>query len=140
MRNDSRAGFTLLELMIVLEIIALLASLAIPALLRQRIQTNEAAAVQNLRTLSSAQIAFNTVNLRYGTLEELSAGLGSSPYVDGLWTNGVVKSEYQYNLDEVSDAMFVISAQPVAVGKSGIRTFRVDASGEIRILEPATGG
>lgn len=140
MRNDNRAGFTLLELMIVMEIIALLASLAIPALLRQRIQTNEAAAVQNLRTLGTAQISFNTVNLRYGTMEELSGGLGSTPYVDGVWANGVVKSEYRFNLDEVSDAMFVISAQPVAPGKSGIRTFSVDASGEIKMREAAVGG
>lgn len=136
MRNNTDGGFTLLEMMIVIEIIAIVAALAIPALLRQRIQTNEAAAVQNLRTLSSAEIAFNTVNLRYGTLEDLSNGLGSTPYVDGTWANGVVKSEYIFEATFVSADKFKITARPETPGRGGLHAFSVDETGEIRAIAP----
>jgi prepilin-type N-terminal cleavage/methylation domain-containing protein len=52
------AGFTLLELMIVMAVIAIIAAIAIPNLVSARQTANERAAMATLRSVSSAQAQF----------------------------------------------------------------------------------
>lgn len=78
-------GFSLLELLIVVAIILIIATIAIPSLLRSRQAANETAAVANMRNLNSAEVSYSSANGGvYGDVPDLvSAGLIDSRYGSG---------------------------------------------------------
>jgi prepilin-type N-terminal cleavage/methylation domain-containing protein len=51
-------GFTLIELMIVITLISIIATIAIPNMLRARMAANEVSAIQGLKAIATAQEAF----------------------------------------------------------------------------------
>lgn len=80
-----QAGFTLIELMAVVTIIAVLAAVVIPNLLSARLSANETAAIGTLRSLIAAQAAFQKTTSadangngvgEYGTFAEMSGAVG----------------------------------------------------------------
>ena len=131
-------GFTLIELMIVVAIIALIAAIAIPNLLRSRMQANEASAVSDLRTICAGQITCSTNRLAFGDFAALvdeSDGAGTS-FVDTTWYEGRVKAGYIFSIPQADPDSFVCFADPVSLGITGGRFFRIDNSGIVR-YDPA---
>src|SRR5437660_10889954 len=56
--NQTDKGFSLLELLIVVAIILIIATIAIPSLLRSRQAANESAAVASVRTINTAEVTY----------------------------------------------------------------------------------
>ena len=121
-------GFTLIELMIVVAIIAIIAAIAIPNLLRSRMQSNESSAIGNLRTVMGAEVAYHAANSNYAvTFAELTGA--TPPYLDGDWTKA--KSGYNFTMGGAA-TNFTCNGDPVTPGTTGNRQFFTDASGVIR--------
>lgn len=123
------SGFTLIEMMIVVAIIAILAAIATPNYLRSRMQANESSAVGDLRIVCEAQITYNAANGVYGDFEALTGG-EATQFLRGHWIN-VKRNGYVFAMEDIGRANFICYADPVSLGKTGTRYFRVDASGNI---------
>src|SRR5262245_62548646 len=70
--NRSVRGFSLLELLIVVAIILIIATIAIPNLLKSRQATQETAAVTELKAIVAAQITYlSSSRGNFGTIDQL---------------------------------------------------------------------
>ena len=131
MMKLGKRGFTLVEIMIVVAIIALLAAIAIPNLLRARHNANEAAAVASLRTLSTAEESYRAAQNppTYGTMALL--GSATPAYIDSTLAGGA-KQGYNFAMTAgPTTNVYTITATPQVVGQTGTRTFRVDQTGVV---------
>jgi type IV pilus assembly protein PilA len=135
-------GFSLIELLIVVAIILIIASIAIPNLLRSRMAANEASAVGSLRTINTACVLYTTT---YGigfpsTLAALgtsgAASSTSAQLVDNILGGGA-KSGYTFTYTPGAVAggvipVYTVKAAPISPGQTGQRYFFTDQSGVIR--------
>ncbi len=145
-RNRHRRGFSLIELLIVIAIILIIVTVALPKLNKARMYAQETAALKAIQTLNTAQVQYNSQFGRFAqSLTELgppasgadtaaSANLISSDMASGD------KQGYKFTLTGTPTG-YNITAVPAAFGSTGSRTFFSDQSLVIREnygQEPAT--
>ena len=101
-------GFSLLELLIVVAIILIIATIAIPSLLRSRQAANESATVANVRTINTAEVTYlSSAAGNYGGVTDLiTAGL-----IDTRFTRAV--SGYSFTIT-FSGADYTVNAFPTS--------------------------
>ena len=146
LQRTRRRGFSLIELLIVVAIILIIITIALPKLSRARMYSQETAALAAIRTLHTAQVQYNSQFGRYATsLAELgppTSGNANASAADliGNDLSGGEKSGYKFTLTG-SQCGYTINANPIAFNSSGSRTFYSDQSMVVRENygpEPAT--
>jgi prepilin-type N-terminal cleavage/methylation domain-containing protein len=110
MKNSK--GFSLLELLIVVAIILIIATIAIPSLLRSRQAANESAAVANLRTINTAEVTYLsssggnygdlTALVQAGLLDDTFIGTAARPKAGYVYAITAVGSNYTATADPAS--------------------------------------
>lgn len=139
-------GFSLIELLIVVAIILIIVAIAIPNLLRSRIAANEASAVENLRTITTASVVYNSTwsNGFPPTLDNLG-GTSSNPATcdlailvdETITTPPYQKSGYTMSYAGMDGKFtptppgcsapgylgYLATATPISTGVSGQRSF-----------------
>ena len=130
-----KKGFTLVEIMIVVAVIALLAAIAIPNLLNAKMTANTAAAKSNIRALYTAAETFSVVNnATYPTsVANFLTYVGSAAgyCADAAGTATSVQG-YQYRCTMTAGGYSFV-ANPVTVGTTGTTTYTATTGG---ILTP----
>ncbi len=133
--RNSKSGFSLVELLIVVAIILIIGAIAIPNLIRSKMAANETSAVGSCRTITTAQATYASKHPKSGFACDLNT-LGSVGYIDATLAAGS-KSGYAFALlDCKRDKGLVVGytwvANPTRPGESGVKFFCGDETGVIR--------
>ncbi len=161
MKAHTERAFTLIELMIVVAIIALLAAIAIPNVLRARTSANEAATIGNDRAIISSLEMARSVNNVYpldlaaNTWQLVMYGanclpttlpvpdFGPTPFCGAMTAAApmVVQGyQYSYAAGTTAGQQYTLMAEPTNAGNTGSRAFFTSETAQLRHCRCAATG
>ena len=146
LQRRNQRGFSLIELLIVIAIILIIITIAVPKLNNAKRFAQETAAIRAIQTIHTAQVQYNSQYGRYATtLTELgppSNGAPSAAAADVISTDlsQGEKEGYKFSIAG-NGSTYTVNANPSAYGTTGTHTYFSDQTMVIRVndgAEPAT--
>ncbi|HWC96044.1 MAG TPA: prepilin-type N-terminal cleavage/methylation domain-containing protein [Candidatus Sulfopaludibacter sp.] len=142
----SRRGFSLIELLIVIAIILIIITIAMPKLTTAKKFAQETAAIRAIQTIHTAEVQYNSQYGRYAvSLAELgppasgAASPASADLIGNDLANGL-KQGYKFTVSG-NQGGYIVTAIPEIFGTTGSKTFFSDQTMTIHENdgpEPAT--
>jgi len=146
-----QAGFSLIELLIVVAIILIIAAIAIPNMIRARISANETSAAYNLRSINTAEVTYYTAYPTVGyapSLVALSDPGNLCPTGTPTSSNACLidnslatatspttsKSGYYLTYNQgANGGSYTLNNDPQLVGSTGVRHFFISQDGVVHV-------
>jgi type IV pilus assembly protein PilA len=135
--KNRRRGFSLIELLIVIAIILVIVTVAVPQYNKQMMSAHETAAIGAIQTIHAVETQYYSQFGRYATsLTELgppasgAAGPNAADLISGDFAGGK-KSGYLFTV-AATPTGYAITAVPEQFGGSGRRTFYSDQTLVVR--------
>jgi prepilin-type N-terminal cleavage/methylation domain-containing protein len=129
-RERGVSGFTLVELLIVVGLIAVVAAIAVPNLIQARRSAHSASAISSLRLIHSCQYSYRSSAGIYGDLSAIG------PYISDPLLRAGQKSNYAFTVTpdaaRPTEAYAARATPAVASAVTAWRHYYVDASGVLR--------
>jgi len=131
-RITRRRGFSLIELLIVIAIILIIITMAVPQYNKVQMYTRETAAIKAVQTVRDMQVQYQSQYGRFAkTLTEMGPSPGggaSSPASAGLIATDLSSGEkggYKFAVTGDGNG-YAVTATPITYGTSGSRSFYMD--------------
>ena len=137
LKIPNQTGFSVIELLMVVVIIGLLATVAVPSLLSSRDAAEKAATIGALRSIHSYQTTYLSQRGRYARINELNAYFNNTLGT----TSGarVLRGKYTYINGLTNRTTLATRYQLWAIKYVGFRagtTFVIEQDGVIEAVEP----
>lgn len=138
--QKQQAGFSLIELLIVVMVIGVVAAIGSPVLHDARISAQRSAALSSLRRIHGAEAAYRLSYSRYANMQDLntfqSGGLGQNLAADKIYRSGYT---YQWlsALPTVANVETGFTIQASGHNSAGdVETYVLSANGSISQVLP----
>jgi len=141
MKSNGQAGFSLVELLIVVVVVAVIAAMAVPSYQKGIAAAENGVIVATMRTIASTQVAFYSQNNRFGRLAEVN-NLANGRIGTPNGAGGLERNHFTFEMVPVTPtdaelkSSYTIVATRTESGSVVVYKYEVTQSGDIRRILP----